>query len=273
MAVCLWTKSNVSNLSNIQYNAEGGFCEEGETGGQLVIPGDSGRTVRFSSFVCLSRLMGPLWRLDRLIPPPASSHPPCLVCMSAFSFSLGGISLSPLPPPKNRCLECYTDQGKIISCPFVLAADSTGENKLMVMKPYRVRFRQRLWCDLPSSRMELSSRGPPTVSWGPQPADRTPAHSNAKVFLLQPFPPNPTQLLQHLLISYTCGPVKNNYVNHTHLFHRQSYIHIWIFYIPIPSDTLLSPPDFFANQQEQSTVPRISWHTVEMLVIRTKKKY
>lgn len=138
----------MSNLSNIQYNAEGGFCGGGETGGQLVIPGDGGRTVRFSSFVCPSRLAGPLWRLDRLIPPPESSRPPCLVCMSAFPFSLGGISLSTPPPPptpfQTRCLECYTDQGKIINCPFVLAAISTGENKLMVMKPYRVRFRRRL---------------------------------------------------------------------------------------------------------------------------------
>lgn len=137
----------MSNLSNVQYNAEGGFCEGGGAGGQLVISGDSGRqsgrTVRFASFVCPSRLAGPLWRLDRLIPPRESNRPPCLVCMSAFPFSLGGISLSslslssPSSPFQIRRLECNTDQGKIINCPFVLAAISTGENKLMVMKPYR----------------------------------------------------------------------------------------------------------------------------------------
>lgn len=74
----------MSNLSNIQYNAEGGFCEGGGAGGQLVISGDggrqSGRTVRFGSFVCLSRLTGPLWRLDRLIPPRESSRPPLYAC-------------------------------------------------------------------------------------------------------------------------------------------------------------------------------------------------
>lgn len=77
------------------------FVKEERTGGQLLVPGDSDRTVRFSSFVRLSRLVGPLWRLDRLIPPPESNCPPCLVCMSAFPFSLGGISLS-TPSPLSK---------------------------------------------------------------------------------------------------------------------------------------------------------------------------
>lgn len=128
----------------------------------------SGLTVRFSSFVCPSRLVGPLWRLDRQIPPRESSRPPCLVYMSAFPlFSWEGFHCPPPPfPPSSppfqiRRLECYTDQGKIINCPFVLAAVSTGENKLMVMKPYRVWFRRWVWCDLPSSGVEPSSRASP----------------------------------------------------------------------------------------------------------------
>ncbi len=116
VAVALWTESNVSNLSNIQYNAEGGFCESGGAGGQLVISGDggrqSGRTVRFSSFVCPSHLAGPLWRLDKLIPPRESCRPPCVVCMSAFPFSLGGISLSPPPLFKSDALNATLIKGK-----------------------------------------------------------------------------------------------------------------------------------------------------------------
>lgn len=73
------------------------------------------------------------------------------------------IVIAPHPPTpfQIRRLECYTDQGKIINCPFVLAAISTGENELMVMKPYHVWFRQWVWCALPSSGVELSRRGSP----------------------------------------------------------------------------------------------------------------
>lgn len=123
---------------------------------------------------------------------------PALYACQPSPFPWEGFHCQPPHPPtpfQTRCLECYTDQGKIINCPFVLAAISTGENKLMVMKPYRVRFRRRLWCDLPSSGVEPSSRGPPAASWGLQPADGAPAHSNAQVLLLFPLFPNPTQLL------------------------------------------------------------------------------
>ena len=114
-----------------------------------------------SALLCVC-LPGPLWRLDRLVPPLESIRPPCLVCMSAFPVSLGGISLcTPHFPFQIGRLECYNDQGKIINCSFVLAAAWTGENKLMVMKPYRVRFRRWVWCDLPSSGEELSSQGSP----------------------------------------------------------------------------------------------------------------
>lgn len=90
---------------------------------------------------------------------------------------------SPSSPFQIRRLECYTDQGKIINCPFVLAAISTGENKLMVMKPYRaVQTVGVMWfafqcCAAVQPRL-------PAASWGLQPADGDPAHSNAQVLLL-----------------------------------------------------------------------------------------
>lgn len=110
-----------SNVSNIQSIAEGAFCDGGRANGQLIISGDaswpSGQTVSFSSFVCPSCLVGPLWRLDRLIPPHASSQPLCLVCMSAFPSSLGAISLSS-PGFKSHCLWMLHWSGKNNLLPF-----------------------------------------------------------------------------------------------------------------------------------------------------------
>lgn len=127
----------------------------------------SGRSVTFSSFVHVSGLAGPLWRLDRLIPaPPQLRRPPLYACQTppphhpTFPWEGFHCLSSLLHCFQIRCLECYTDQGKIINWPFVLATCSTVENKLMVMQPYRACLRRWVWCDVPCSGVELSSRNP-----------------------------------------------------------------------------------------------------------------
>lgn len=83
---------------------------------------------------------------------------PALYACQPWLFPWEGFHC-PFPPFSNQTPWMLHWSRKIINCPFVLAVVSTGENKLMVMKPYRVRFRRWVWCDLPSSGVEPSSRG------------------------------------------------------------------------------------------------------------------
>lgn len=104
-----------------------------------------------------------------------------LPCMRVSLPLLPGWDFIVFPLFQIRRLECYTDQGKIINCPFVLASISTGQNKLMVMKPYRMRFRRWVWCDLPSCSVQPPSRDSPLWAQGLQPA-RSPEHKCCCVF-------------------------------------------------------------------------------------------
>lgn len=70
---------------------------------------------------------------------------PCLVCVSASPcLPCQGFHCPPPLPFLNQTPPKLHRSGEIINCPFVLAAISTEENKLMVMNSYRVWFRCRL---------------------------------------------------------------------------------------------------------------------------------
>lgn len=132
----------MSNLSNVRYNAEGGFCEGGGGSSQRAISGDGGRPAGWTDchipVLCVSiSSCGSIVKAGQ--PDPTSGiQPSSLPCMHvSFLLRAARDFIVPSPPPsRTRPPECYSDQGKIIICPFVLATSSTGENKLMVMNPY-----------------------------------------------------------------------------------------------------------------------------------------
>lgn len=174
----------MSNLSNIQYNAEGGFCEGGGAGSLETVAGRVDRLsdsallcVRFVSWVHCGGWTG--WS-----PPRGSNRPPCLVCMSAFPFSLRGISLSSPPPPSNQTPWMLHWSRKNNQLPFCFSSHLNRTKKTYgnealscVVQTVGVMWFAFQWCGAVQLQLPAANRGL-------QPADRAPAHSNAQVLLL-----------------------------------------------------------------------------------------